>query len=34
MTAADGCGNVSAPVVVFTGHVPHDQNPKLTCISP
>jgi hypothetical protein len=28
VTAVDACGNVSAPVVVFTGHVPHDNGPK------
>jgi hypothetical protein len=34
MTAVDGCGNESAPVVVFSAHVPHDQNPKQQCIKP
>jgi hypothetical protein len=34
MTASDGCGNESAPVVVFTVHVPHDQNPNQVCIKP
>ncbi|MGZ5445786.1 MAG: choice-of-anchor Q domain-containing protein [Thermoanaerobaculia bacterium] len=34
MTAVDGCGNESAPVVVFTVHVPHDQNPNQRCIKP
>jgi hypothetical protein len=34
MTAVDGCGNLSAPVVVFTGHVPHDQSPKQQCVKP
>ena len=34
MTAVDGCGNESAPVVVFTVHVPHDQSPGQQCIKP
>ena len=34
MTAVDGCGNESTPVVVFTVHVPHDQNPNQACIKP
>lgn len=34
MTASDGCGNESAPVVVFTVHVPHDQSPNQACIKP
>ncbi|MGZ5445792.1 MAG: hypothetical protein ACXW5U_28805 [Thermoanaerobaculia bacterium] len=34
MTAVNGCGNESAPVVVFTVHVPHDQNPNQQCIKP
>jgi len=34
MTAVDGCGNASAPVVVFTAHVPHDQNPEQQCVKP
>ena len=34
MTAVDGCGNESAPAVVFTVHVPHDQNPHQVCIKP
>jgi hypothetical protein len=34
VTAADHCGNVAAPVVTFTGHVPHDQSPPQSCIKP
>ena len=35
LTAVDGCGNSSGPVVVFTGYVPHDQKPKVPgCIKP
>jgi hypothetical protein len=34
VTAIDGCGNESAPVVTFTGHVPHDQEPGMQCIKP
>jgi hypothetical protein len=34
LSAVDGCGNVSAPVVVFSGHVPHDQSPGQQCIKP
>ena len=34
LTAADACGNLSEPVVVFTGHVPHDQSPPMSCIKP
>jgi hypothetical protein len=34
MTAVDGCGNESTPVVVFTVRVPHDQDPNQVCIKP
>jgi hypothetical protein len=34
MSAVDGCGNESTPVVVFTVSVPHDQNPNQQCIRP
>jgi hypothetical protein len=34
MTAEDDCGNESAPVAVFTVHVPHDQSPGQQCIKP
>ncbi len=34
LSAADSCNNVSDPVEVFFVHVPHDQNPKMQCISP
>jgi hypothetical protein len=34
MTAVDGCGNSSAPTVVFTVNVPHDQNPGQQCVKP
>ncbi len=35
LTAVDGCGNSSGPVVVFTGYVPHDQKPKEKgCLKP
>jgi hypothetical protein len=34
MTSADGCGNTSAPVVVFTAHVPHDATPGQQCVKP
>ena len=34
MTAVDGCGNESAPALVFTVHVPHDQDPNQVCIKP
>ena len=34
MTAVDGCGNTSAPVVVFTAHVPHDATPGQQCVKP
>ena len=34
LTAEDACGNVADPAVVFTGYVPHDQNPKEECVVP
>jgi len=34
MKAVDGCGNESAPVVVFTAYVPRDQNPGQECVKP
>ena len=35
LTAVDGCGNSSGPVVVFSGYVPHDQNPREKgCLKP
>ncbi|HSP16686.1 MAG TPA: choice-of-anchor Q domain-containing protein [Thermoanaerobaculia bacterium] len=34
MKAVDGCGNTSAPVVVFTAHVPHDATPGQQCVKP
>ncbi len=34
ITAADACGNVAAPAVTFTGHVPHDQSPGMQCLRP
>jgi len=34
VTAVDGCGNQGAPVVTFTGYVPHDQSPQQSCLRP
>jgi hypothetical protein len=34
MSAVDGCGNMSAPVVVFTVSVPHDATPGQQCVKP
>jgi hypothetical protein len=34
MTAVDGCGNKSAPVVVFSVRVPHDLDPADQCVKP
>lgn len=34
VAAVDGCGNQGAPVVTFTGYVPHDQSPQMSCLRP
>ena len=34
LTGADGCGNHSAAVEVFTGYVPHVQSPPQDCLKP